>query len=154
MSEPSTSPLESQAPDAQLWRHWRQGERIDVGDFLSGFADLDATTVVAVLLIDQRERWQLGKRIPAESYLRRFPSLEADSEAVVELASQIELHQALDAPSVSSAEASTTPEQGAPGMAGAPVVPGYEILEILGWGGMGISNKMGPAADVYSLGAI
>src|SRR5262249_53846087 len=85
MSEPSKIPAE-QAPDAQLWQRWRQGERPDVGQFLAGFAGLDAVEVVAVLLADQRERWQRGERIPAESYLRRFPALEADSEAVVELA--------------------------------------------------------------------
>ncbi|HEX5271579.1 MAG TPA: serine/threonine-protein kinase, partial [Gemmataceae bacterium] len=85
MTEPRQAAAD-EAPDAQLWRRWRRGERSDVGEFLSDFPDLGGTDVVAVLLVDQRERWQVGERVPAESYLRRFPDLEADSEAVVELA--------------------------------------------------------------------
>src|SRR5580692_6481357 len=85
MTDASEMPVE-EAPDAQLSQRWRQGKRVDVGDFLAGFAGLESTELVAVLLVDQRERWQVGERIPAESYLRRFPALEAEAEAVVELA--------------------------------------------------------------------
>jgi hypothetical protein len=82
----STKIPTDEPPDAQLWQRWRQGERVDVADFLAGFGGLESAERVAVLLVDQRERWQVGQRIPAEAYLRRFPDLEADSEAVVELA--------------------------------------------------------------------
>jgi hypothetical protein len=85
MTQPSETPNE-EAPDAQLWDRWQQGKRVNVAEFLAGFAELPASEVVAVLLVDQRQRWQMGERLPAESYLRRFPSLEADTEAVVELA--------------------------------------------------------------------
>ncbi len=85
MAEPGNAPVEA-APDVQLWQRWRRGERVDLGEFLAGRGDLGATELVAVLLVDQRERWQVGERTPAENYLRRFPALEADAEAVVELA--------------------------------------------------------------------
>src|ERR1700741_5047266 len=85
MTEPSKE-AGGPAADAQLWQRWRQGQPIDVGEFLAGFPDLTATELVAVLLLDQRERWQVGERVPAESYLRRFAALESNPEHVVELA--------------------------------------------------------------------
>jgi serine/threonine protein kinase len=85
MTQPGETPHE-ESPDAQLWDRWQQGQRVNVAEFLADFGDLPASEVVAVLLVDQRQRWQMGERLPAESYLRRFPSLEADTEAVVELA--------------------------------------------------------------------
>jgi WD40 repeat protein/serine/threonine protein kinase len=166
VTQPSKAATD-QAPDAQLWRRWRQGERPDVGDFLADFAGLEATEVVAVLLVDQRERWQIGERIPAESYLRRFPALESDAEAVVELAygefllreergerpaldeylwrfptqarrlrQQVHLHLALAGP---NSVTDTAPEQPSTvAVPGAVVIPGYEVLQELGRGGMGV----------------
>jgi serine/threonine-protein kinase len=79
--------LEDPPPaDVLLWQRWRQGERPDVAAFLAHHPGLHGADLVAVLLIDQRERWRLGERVPAESYLRRFGKLEEDAEAVVELA--------------------------------------------------------------------
>jgi WD40 repeat protein len=170
--------VSDQAPDVQLWQCWRQGERVDVAEFLSGFTDLEATDVVAVLLIDQSERWQLGERIPAENYLRRFPTLEAHTEAVVELAygefllreergdrpaleeylsrfpshsarlrQQVELHRALqgnsatsvdDAANLTSIGTQTTLVDAPARQTSLPEVPGYEVLEVLGRGGMGV----------------
>jgi serine/threonine-protein kinase len=179
MNEPS-NPSPGGTPDAQLWQLWRRGQRVDVSEFLSGFARLETTDLVAVLLIDQSERWQLGERIPAENYLRRFPALEADTEAVVELAygeyllreergdrpileeylwrfpehqkrlrQQVELHRAVQGDSVAGQAASslaasvqqTTPVQTAAEVSGLPRVPGYEIVEVLGRGGMGVVYK-------------
>jgi hypothetical protein len=85
MSDASEMP-EEPAPDARLWQRWRQGECVDVVDFLAGFASLESVELVAVLLVDQRERWQVGERIPAETYLRRFPALEADGVPFFSLA--------------------------------------------------------------------
>jgi hypothetical protein len=58
MTEPRQA-VPEEAADALLWRRWRRGERVDVADFLAGFTELEAVEVVAVLLVDQRERWQL-----------------------------------------------------------------------------------------------
>jgi WD40 repeat protein len=167
----STPYLADDSPDALLWQRWRQGECVDLDDFLAGFPGLDSTDLVAVLLIDQRERWQMGERIPAETYLRPFPALEDDPEAVVEMAygefllreqrgerpaiqeylwrfpeHEARLRQQVElrvalVGSDTSVASSITLEQRPAGPSGAPAVPGYDILGELGRGGMGVVYK-------------
>jgi hypothetical protein len=83
MTEPSNrSPAESAEDLLQLWR---QGERVDLAEFLAACPAPQPTQLVGLLLIDQSQRWNVGERIPVESYLRRYPTLEDHPEAVVEL---------------------------------------------------------------------
>ncbi len=72
-------------PAEQLLALWRQGQRPDVYQFLSGVGPLGPPELVAVLRIDQQERWQLGEQVPAEGYLDAFPALEDAPEKAVEL---------------------------------------------------------------------
>jgi hypothetical protein len=150
-----------------LWQRWRQGERPEAGAFLSGFVELRPGDVVAVLLVDQRERWCVGERIPSETYLRRFPSLETNSEAVVELAygEYLLREERGEKPTLDEdlwrfpgqakrlrqqielhlalrggntmPPGQTTPARPLPDNCELPVVPGYEALEEIGQGGMG-----------------
>jgi hypothetical protein len=118
------------------------------------------------LLADQRQRWEQGRRILVESYLAQFPSLGTDQEAVLdliynevylreqhgepadlaeyvqrfpqwtaELRLQFEVHQAIQ---TSSAPA-TMPVTGA--------VPGYDLLDEIGRGGMGVVYRARRQAD-------
>jgi WD40 repeat protein/serine/threonine protein kinase/Flp pilus assembly protein TadD len=84
MTEPGNRSTAECAEELLLQR-WRQGERVDIAEFLAAQPAPQPTQLVNLLLIDQRQRWQVGERIPAESYLRRYPTLDADPEAVVEL---------------------------------------------------------------------
>jgi WD40 repeat protein len=84
MTEAGRALPAEEGPEEALSRLWRQGQRMDLGEFLTGFPGLGPAELVGVLRVDQRERWQVGERVPAEAYLRRYP-LEGETEAVVEL---------------------------------------------------------------------
>ncbi len=173
-------------PPAQRWlRRWRHGQAPDVRAFLAAAGPVPPEQVVAVLLVEQRQRWQAGERVPAETYLDWFPDLRDETEAAVELIygefllrehlgetpgateyrvrfpqyadwleRQIALHRALDAGTTESlgpADPSSRTGLLLPALSAAgrptpradprgppPELPGYEILDEIGRGGMGI----------------
>jgi hypothetical protein len=73
------------APAWEWLRRWRAGAAGDVRAFLAGAGPLPPEQVVAVLLVEQRERWQRGQRVPAETYLAWCGDVRASAEAAVEL---------------------------------------------------------------------
>jgi hypothetical protein len=64
---------------------WEQGERPDVRQFLADAGSLSVPQLVAVLLLDQRQRWLIGERVQAETYLSWYPVLQVDLEGTAEL---------------------------------------------------------------------
>jgi serine/threonine protein kinase len=77
-----TAPVE---PDQRLQQLWQQGQRPDLGQFLVGAGDLGPAQVLAVALVDQRERWLHGERPGAEQYLALAPALQAHLEHTIQL---------------------------------------------------------------------
>jgi hypothetical protein len=161
-----TVPGSRSSPARVLWELWRQGLSPNISDFLIRAGQLGPTQLVAVLRVDQRQRWLLVDRIPAEDYLQQLPILAAEplhaldliysefllrqelgeSPAVEEYARrfpafadefrlQVKLHSAVT-PSLTTLPPAK-PAGPYPDLP-FPVVPGYELLEVIGRGGMGV----------------
>jgi serine/threonine-protein kinase len=153
-------------PARLLWELWRQGRPPEISDFLIQAGRLGLAQLVAVLRVDQRQRWLHGDRITVEDYLRQLPALAAEplhaldliysefllreelgeSPAVEEYARrfpafadelhlQVELHRAVTPSRTAQPPATLAGPCPDPHF---PVVPDYELLEVIGRGGMGV----------------
>ena len=124
------------------WERWRLGQRVPAEAYLDAFpaARDQAEHAVELVLAEYLLREELGERPALEEYLGRFPQYAGALEL------QLELHQALGADREPLADwperTMTLGDRGeigsVAGSEGLPVIPGYEVLGVLGRGGMGV----------------
>jgi WD40 repeat protein/serine/threonine protein kinase len=123
-------------------QHWQQGQPQLVEAYLEQVPALaaDPEAVLDLIYHERMLRAERGLVPQLEEYLERFPHL-ADPLRV-----QFELDQAIREESTWDVESPRTPAPGDPAAAGSPALaaaspPGYEILEELGRGGMGVAYR-------------
>src|SRR6516162_4831899 len=124
------------------WERCRLGQRVPAEAYLDAFpaARDQAEHVVELVLAEYLLREELGERPALEEYRARFPQYAGALEL------QLELHQAIGAdgqPLTDWAERTVTLGERRESASGAacdelPTIPGYEVLSVLGRGGMGV----------------
>jgi serine/threonine protein kinase/Leucine-rich repeat (LRR) protein len=113
---------------AELRRHWRAGESIQVESFLAQHPDVqaDRESVLDLIFNEILLREERGEKPALEEYVRRFPALKS------ELAAQFEVDEGLNG---GDTLVPLAPPQG-PGEIGR--LAHYRVLRLLGSGGMGV----------------
>jgi serine/threonine protein kinase len=149
----------------------RRGLRGEIGDYLPPAELLRTRALIELVHIDLELRLKEGQVARVEEYLRRYPHLAADADVVIELiVAEYRLRRRGGAPSVSGyvtrfpqygelaeklgelgMDDRTAPLDSEPVIVSPPSVAGYEVLELVGRGGMGVvyrARQLGLGRDV------
>ena len=140
-AQPSSSPAAPNRPaSSQAWKltlildeqsiDWQRGCRNLVESYLASRHDLSADTEIVLNLIYHEVllRRRIGGELPTlEEYVSRFPDL-ADALTI-----QFALDEALP-----HGESEEAPPPRDPSLPASVRIPGYEVIDVLGRGGMGV----------------
>ncbi len=118
------------------------GQWVPAEDYLAAFPTVrdHAPSVIDLIFAEYLLREEQGERPPLEEFLRRFP--QHAEELRVQIGFHREIDDVRDPNATGAGTAATLPVEGGTALAdrptGYPKIPGYEVLAVLGRGGMGI----------------
>jgi predicted ATPase len=143
---------------------WRQGPRPAIDDFLPTGGPLRPRVLIELVHIDLELRLEAGEAARVEEYLARYPQVAGDRAVTFELIVaehelrrqrerglardeylkrfphyRAELTGQILPPTVADVDSPSAPAHGR--VEAPPEVPGYEVLGLLGRGGMGVVFK-------------
>src|SRR5262249_12957702 len=120
-------------------QRWQGGERVLAEAYLQRHPTLQADVTLALKLVYQEVllREERGEAPELAEYLERFPQFATQLTPLFEVHGALESDSLLQA-TVRDAARDITPSRSTTTTAAWPVVAGYEILGVLGRGGMGV----------------
>ncbi len=126
------------------WERRRRGQWVSAESYLDAFPSVrdDPERAIDVVFAEYMLREQLGESPTLGEYIRRFPQYADPLRLQVELHGAMEGEGEWDWPATwDEGRANPSADRGTesePGSGEHPNIPGYEILGVLGWGGMGV----------------